>query len=55
MRKREERRKLELRRERLRALATLSDDQAREAAGGIGWDYEGLNLPNGRVGSRCCA
>lgn len=52
MTKREERRKLELRRERLRQLTELSTADAARVVGGD-WgdeDYGGV----GRVYSRCC-
>ncbi len=54
MKKRDERRRLVVKRERLRALTALSDDQARQAAGGV-YVYGTLqNFPDGRIGSRCC-
>lgn len=56
MRKREERRKLVVRRERLRDLTPLTGDEARQVAGGWVPLVPVLNLwlPDGRVGSRCC-
>ena len=53
MTKREERRKLEVRRERLRQLTELSTEDAAHVAGGGGGgenEYGGA----GRVWSRCC-
>ena len=57
MRKREERRKLVVRRERLRDLTPLTSDEARQVAGGLVALVPVINLwfPDGRVGSRCCA
>ena len=55
MKKRDARRRLEVRRERLRALTELSDEQARQAAGGADfWAIVVVNYPDGRIGSRCC-
>ena len=47
MSKREDKKKLELRRQRLQQLTSLSDDQIAQVAGG--------GDENGRVRSRCCA
>ena len=57
MKKREDGRKLVVRRERLRDLANLTVDEARQVAGGLvvaPWKGIDLLLPDGRVGSRCC-
>ena len=52
MKKRDERRRLEVRREEIRALTALRDEQVRLAAGG-GF-FETVLWPDGRIGSRCC-
>jgi len=54
MKKRDERRRLQVRRERLRALTALSDEQARQAAGGVTLWGVVVNYPDGRIGTRCC-
>ena len=51
MKKRDERRRLEVRRERLRAL---TDQQAGQAAGGVALWGAVVDYPDGRIGSRCC-
>ena len=53
MTKREERRKLEVRRERLRQLTALSTDEVGQAAGGADTDTLAWGGA-GRVWSRCC-
>jgi len=51
MKKRDDRRRLEVRRERLRAL---TDQQAGQAAGGVALWGAVVDYPDGRIGSRCC-
>ncbi len=55
MRKREDRRKLVVKRERLRELTALTSDEARQVAGGVVLvPIIRVFYPDGRIGSRCC-
>lgn len=54
MRKREDGRRLMLKRELLRQLTTLTDDEVLRMVVG-GWEgWEPVNCPYGRTESRCC-